>query len=62
MGDNDNASDVLTAGALPPGYGSVNPFVAIRGPGGAPAFIRFVEEVFAGRETSRHTPSMPTNS
>lgn len=49
-------SDVLTGGALPPGYGSVNPFVAVRGPGGAPAFMRFLEEVFSARETlAAHT-------
>ncbi len=52
----DNTSDVLTAGALPPGYGSVNPFVAVRGSGGAPAFIRFAQEVFGARETiAAHT-------
>jgi PhnB protein len=49
-------SDVLTGSAVPTGYGSVNPFVAVRGPGGAPAFIRFVEGVFGGRETlAAHT-------
>jgi hypothetical protein len=39
-------SAVLAGAALPPGYGSVNPFVAVRWPGGAPAFIEFVAEVF----------------
>ncbi len=47
---------VLTGTALPPGYGSVNPFVAVRGPGGAPAFIRFLAHVFGARETlAAHT-------
>jgi uncharacterized glyoxalase superfamily protein PhnB len=56
MSEDIHASDVLTAEALPPGYGSVNPFVAVRGPGGAPAFIRFAEEVFGARETlAAHT-------
>ncbi|HET7305226.1 MAG TPA: VOC family protein [Segeticoccus sp.] len=50
------ATEVLTGAALPPGYGSVNPFVAVRGPGGATAFIRFVEDVLGGRETlAAHT-------
>ncbi len=43
--------DVLSAADLPPGYGTVNPFVAVSGPGGAEAFIRFVCEVFDARET-----------
>jgi len=52
----DRMNDVLAGEALPPGYGSVNPFVAVRGPGGAPAFIRFAEDVFAARETlAAHT-------
>jgi uncharacterized glyoxalase superfamily protein PhnB len=51
MSEATRQNDVLTGEALPPGYGSVNPFVAVRGPGGAPAFIRFVEAVFGGRET-----------
>lgn len=56
MSEDANVSDVLTTGALPPGYGSINPFVAVRGPGGAPAFIRFAENVFGGRETlAAHT-------
>lgn len=43
---------VLTAGhGLPPGYGTVNPFVAIRGPGGAAAFVGFACAVLGGRET-----------
>jgi PhnB protein len=47
---------VLTAEELPPGYGSVNAFVAVRGAGGAPAFIQFLEEVFGARETlAAHT-------
>ncbi|MGG5257388.1 VOC family protein [Phycicoccus avicenniae] len=47
---------VLTGPALPPGYGSVNPFAAVRGPGGCAGFVRFVEEVFGGRETlAAHT-------
>ncbi len=51
-----DATEVLAGTALPPGYGSVNPFVAIRGPGGAPAFIRFVTEVFQAQETlAAHT-------
>ena len=50
------ADDVLTRTALPPGYGTVNPFVAVRGPGGAEAFIVFVRDVFGGRETlAAHT-------
>jgi PhnB protein len=48
--------DLLTAPKLPPGYGTVNPFVAVTGPGGARAFIRFVGDVFEGRETlAAHT-------
>lgn len=41
---------VLAGDALPPGYGSLNPFVCVRGPGGAEAFIRFVGAVFGARE------------
>jgi PhnB protein len=49
-------NEVLTGDALPPGSGSVNPFVSIRGPGGAPAFISFAEQVFGARETlAAHT-------
>jgi len=51
MTDVEDASEVLTGQALPPGYGSVNPFVAVRGPGGAPAFIRFTQAVLGARET-----------
>jgi PhnB protein len=48
--------DVLSGDDLPPGYGTVNPFLAVRGPGGATAFVRFVTEVFGGRETrAAHT-------
>ncbi|MDD7917253.1 hypothetical protein [Actinomycetospora callitridis] len=47
---------VLDGAALPPGYGTVNPFVVVRGPGGAPAFLRFVTDVLDGRETrAAHT-------
>lgn len=47
---------VLTGEALPPGYTSVNPFVAVRGPGGAIGFIEFMQSVFAASETlSAHT-------
>ena len=47
---------VLDGADLPPGYGTVNPFVAVRGPGGAPAFLRFVADVLGGRETrAAHT-------
>jgi PhnB protein len=42
---------VLTGSQLPPGYGSINPFVAVSGQGGAGAFIAFVCEVFDARET-----------
>ena len=42
---------VLTGTALPPGYGSVNPFVAVRGAGGAPRFVEFTEKVFGAHET-----------
>ncbi len=49
-------SCALTGQRLPPGYGTVNPFVAVRGPGGAPAFIDFVVHVFGARETlAAHT-------
>jgi len=49
-------NDLLTASDLPPGYGTVNPFVAVTGPGGARAFIRFLCHVFEGRETlAAHT-------
>jgi uncharacterized glyoxalase superfamily protein PhnB len=55
MSEHDSKSDVLTTGVLPPGYATVSPF-AVRGPGGAPAFIRFGEEVFGARETlAAHT-------
>lgn len=48
--------DVLSGSALPPGYGSVNPFVAVRGPGGAEGFVRFLTDVLGGRETrAAHT-------
>lgn len=33
------------------GYGSLNAFAAVKGPGGAPAFIRFVCGVFDATET-----------
>ena len=47
---------VLSGRRLPPGYGSVNPFVAVRGPGGAAAFIEFAARVFGARETlAAHT-------
>jgi PhnB protein len=47
---------VLDGADLPPGYGTVNPFVAVRGPGGAPGFLRFVADVLDGRETrAAHT-------
>ncbi|GLZ47695.1 hypothetical protein Acsp06_38800 [Actinomycetospora sp. NBRC 106375] len=46
----------LTGDALPPGYGTVNPFVAVRGPGGAEGFLGFVADVLGGRETrAAHT-------
>lgn len=49
-------NDVLTGDRLPPGYGSLNPFAAIRGEGGAAAFIEFVCQVFGARETlAAHT-------
>ena len=50
-------SDAVLAGdQLPPGYGTVNPFVAVRGPGGAEGFLRFVTDVLGGRETrAAHT-------
>jgi PhnB protein len=52
-GERDN---VLSGEALPPGYGSINPFVVVRGPGGALAFVRFLEDVFGGDETlAAHT-------
>lgn len=45
--------DVLSGPALPPGYGTVNPFVAVRGAAG---FLRFVADVLGGRETrAAHT-------
>jgi uncharacterized glyoxalase superfamily protein PhnB len=56
----DDVYEVLPGQVLPRGYGSVNPFVAVRGPGGAPAFIRFVGDVFGARETSRRTRSTLT--
>jgi PhnB protein len=43
--------DVLAGGQLPPGYSSVNPFVSVKGPGGAVGFIAFVCDVFEARET-----------
>jgi PhnB protein len=49
-------TDLLTASELPPGYGTINPFVAVTGRGGARAFIGFVGDVFEGRETlAAHT-------
>ena len=52
----EQVADVLAGHELPPGYGTVNPFVAVRGPGGAPAFVAFVTDVFGGRETrAAHT-------
>jgi len=52
----DSQATVLTDPALPPGYGSINPFVAVRGSGGAVAFIQFLEHVFDARETlAAHT-------
>ncbi|WP_328389949.1 VOC family protein [Nocardia sp. NBC_00416] len=35
------------------GYGSLNAFAAVKGPGGARAFIEFLREVFDGSETSQ---------
>lgn len=52
---------VLVGADVPPGYGTVNPFVAVRGPGGAVGFLRFVADVLDGRETARPTPSTPTS-
>ncbi|MEJ2866895.1 VOC family protein [Actinomycetospora sp. OC33-EN08] len=40
---------LLTGTALPPGYGTVNPFVLVRG---ADGYIRFLGEVFGGVETA----------
>jgi PhnB protein len=49
-------SEVLTGSQLAPGYGSINPFVAVSGPGGAVGFIAFVCDVFGARETlAAHT-------
>lgn len=42
---------VVLEATLPPGYGTVNPFVAVTGAGGAGGFVGFVAEVFDGRET-----------
>jgi PhnB protein len=47
----EQVSDVLTGPELPPGYGTVTPFVVVRSSGGAVAFLAFVREVFGGRET-----------
>jgi uncharacterized glyoxalase superfamily protein PhnB len=47
---------VLTGAQVPLGYGSLNAFAAISGPGGASAFMAFVCEVFAAHETlAAHT-------
>lgn len=52
----EQVSDVLAGNELPPGYGTVNPFAAVRGPGGAEAFVAFVVDVFGGSETrAAHT-------
>lgn len=52
----NDVGEVLAGQALPPGYGSVNPFVAVRGPDGAPGFIRFAQLVLGARETlAAHT-------
>src|ERR1700710_333646 len=59
MADNTDTgprADVLTGDELPPGYGTVNPFVAVHGAGGAAAFIRFLSDVFGGRETPAAAP------
>lgn len=51
-----DVQNILTTEDLPPGYGSVNPFVAVSGAGGADAFIRFLSDVFDARETlAAHT-------
>jgi uncharacterized glyoxalase superfamily protein PhnB len=48
--------DVLTGDEVPTGYGSLNAFAAISGPGGARGFIEFVTQVLEGRETlAAHT-------
>ena len=52
----DDHQEVVAGADLPPGYGSVNPFVAVRGPGGAAGFIEFLTAAFGGRETlAAHT-------
>jgi uncharacterized glyoxalase superfamily protein PhnB len=52
----DQQAGVLIDRQLLPGYGSVYPFAAVRGPGGAAAFIDFVVRVFGAHETlAAHT-------
>lgn len=52
----DDGHDVLSGDDLPPGYGTINPFVAVRGPAGAEGFVRFLCGVFETRETlAAHT-------
>ena len=41
---------VQNSADLTGGYGSLNAFAAVKGPGGAPAFIEFLGAVFDGRE------------
>jgi uncharacterized glyoxalase superfamily protein PhnB len=49
-------TQVLTGDQLPPGYSTVNAFAAVRGPGGATAFIEFTKDVFGATETlAAHT-------
>ncbi|MEU1984352.1 bleomycin resistance protein [Nocardia sp. NPDC019395] len=46
------SSSLIRPGAeLGNGYGSLNAFAAVKGPGGARAFIEFLGRVFDGRET-----------
>ncbi|MFD4403074.1 hypothetical protein ACFWPH_09935 [Nocardia sp. NPDC058499] len=41
---------IMSGSELGNGYGSVNAFAAVKGPGGARGFIEFLGNVFDGRE------------
>ncbi len=60
MTDVEDASEVLTGQALPPGYGSVNPFVAVRGSGGARHSSDSPKPCSAPGRRLPPTPSMQT--
>ncbi|NKY55681.1 bleomycin resistance protein [Nocardia flavorosea] len=42
---------IMSGSELGNGYGSVNAFAVVKGPGGARGFVEFLGDVFGGRET-----------